>query len=262
MRRESAIFWAALEFPELVSGRDWRCDKVEPDEVERNCHSLDNRIQMEISNAVLQALVKIAWSPLATALAGAVGGGLIAYLAAGRGERATLQEQQRRRELEFQAALRALLIEMLRGAELALSGSGAILTWADPSGKTPDELEVVAQTFEGKILFSSAKYFRDRVWSKYEDVLVENLDSATIYTVDSAYSSARQTFDFVGAPLPKGATRLNLGLRFTLWQVASEFSKAIPQILERLTEADERKRLEPRIQKMTAMLDSQSKLVN
>ena len=76
MRRESAIFWAALEFPELVSGRDWRCDKVKPDEVERNCHSLDNRIQMEISNAVLQALVKIAWSPLATALAGAVGGGL------------------------------------------------------------------------------------------------------------------------------------------------------------------------------------------
>jgi hypothetical protein len=47
-----------------------------------------------------------------------------------------------------------------------------------------------------------------------------------------------------------------------LWQVASEFSKAIPQILERLTEADERKRLEPRIQKMTAVLDSQSKLVN
>jgi hypothetical protein len=87
-----------------------------------------NRIQMEISNAVLQALVKIAWSPLATALAGAVAGGLIAYSAAGRGERATLQEQQRRRELEFQAALRALLIETLRGAELALSGSGAILT--------------------------------------------------------------------------------------------------------------------------------------
>jgi hypothetical protein len=35
MKRESAIFWAALEFPQLVSGRDWRCDKVKPDEVER-----------------------------------------------------------------------------------------------------------------------------------------------------------------------------------------------------------------------------------
>ena len=262
MRRESAIFWAALEFPELVSGRDWRCDKVKPDEVERNCHSLENRIQMEISNAVLQALVKIAWSPLATALAGAVGGGVNSVFGGWSGRACDITRTAETKRIGIPSCVARIVNRNARGAELALSGSGAILTWADPSGKTPDELEVVAQTFEGKILFSSAKYFRDRVWSKYEDVLVENLDSATIYTVDSAYSSARQTFDFVGAPLPKGATRLNLGLRFTLWQVASEFSKAIPQILERLTEADERKRLEPRIQKMTAMLDSQSKLVN
>jgi hypothetical protein len=46
-------------------------------------------------------------APFATAMAG----GFIGYLAAGRGERATLREQHRRREREFQAALRALLIE-------------------------------------------------------------------------------------------------------------------------------------------------------
>lgn len=200
--------------------------------------------KMGISAEVLQALVSIAWSPLATALGDALAGGLIVYLAAGRGERATLQEQQRRRELEFQAALRALLIEMLRGAELALSGSGTVIT------------------HEEKIPFHSAKYFRDRVWQKYEDVLVENLDSATIYTVDSAYTSARQIFDFVGAPLPQGATKVKLDLPFDLWGVASDFSRAIPPILERLTDAGERKQLELRIRKMTSMLESQGKAVS
>lgn len=217
-------------------------------------------VVMEITTGISQAFVKIAiaLSPVATTLAA----GLIGYFAAGRGERASLREQQRRRQLEFQAALRALLIEMLRGAELALSGSGAVLSWTDPSGKNRDELEAVAKAYEGKIPFPSAKYFRDRVWWKYEDALGENLDSATIYSVDTAYSSARQTFDFVGAPLPQGATRLHPSLRCNLWRVASDFSKVIPSILERLTDAEERKRLEPRIQNMMSMLESQGKIVN
>jgi hypothetical protein len=66
-------------------------------------------------------------TPLAIALVGALAalaGGLITYLAAGRGERATLREQQRRRELEFQAALRALLIEMLRGGRTRVERFG------------------------------------------------------------------------------------------------------------------------------------------
>lgn len=203
-------------------------------------------------------------TPLAIALVGAVAalaGGLITYLAAGRGERATLREQQRRRELEFQAALRALLIEMLRGAELALSGSGTVITWADPSGKPPGELDLIARAHEGKIPFSSAKYFRDRIWQKYEDVLVENLGCATIYAIDSAYNSARQAFDFVGAPLPQGATRMNVDLRYFLWRAAADFSEAIPPTLERMTDAEERKQLEVRIQKMTSMLESQRKVV-
>jgi hypothetical protein len=214
--------------------------------------------KMQISAAVTQALVKIAWSPLATAVAAA----LITYLAAGRGERTTSREQRRRRQSEFQAALRALLIEVLRGAELALTGSGTVITWADPSSKNARELDDVAQMYEGKVVpFHHARYFRDRVWSKYEDVLVENLNSATIYTVDSAYASARQTFDFVGAPLPQGATKINLNLPFMLWRVASGFSTAIPLILERLIDPVERKQLEPRIQKMTRMLESQHKLL-
>jgi hypothetical protein len=77
--------------------------------------------------------------------------------------------------LEFQAALRALVIEMLRGAELALRGSGTVLTWGDPSGKTSADLDLVAEAHEGKIPYASAKYFRDRIWQKYEDVLVEKL---------------------------------------------------------------------------------------
>jgi hypothetical protein len=210
----------------------------------------------------MEALVKIAWSPVATTLIGALAGGVIAYLAAGRGERATLREQRRRRELEFQAALRALLIEMLRGAELALSGSGTVLSWGDPSGKTPAELELAAQAHEGKIPFSSAKYFRDRAWSKYEDVLVENLDSPSINTIDSAYSSARQVFDFVGAPLPQGATKMKLDLPYNLWRAASDFAGAISPVLERLTDTGERKQLELRIQKMTSMLESQGKVVS
>jgi hypothetical protein len=213
---------------------------------------------METIVAIAQALVKIAASPFATALAG----GLIGYLAAGRGERATLREQRRRRELEFQAALRALLIEMLRTAELALSGSGPVASWGDPAGKTEEQLDATARAYEGKIPFTSAKYFRDRAWLKCEDTFIENLDSATIYAVDTAYSGARQTFDFVGTPLPQRATRLHPGLPYTLWRVASDFSKTIPLILERLTDADERKQLEPRIERMKANLESQSKVVN
>ncbi len=125
-------------------------------------------------------------------------------VAAEPGERATLREQHPRRQLQFQAALRALLVEVLGAVELALSGSGTVLSWPSPSGKSPAELKIIAQTYEGKIPFSSAKYFRDRVWSKFEDVLLENLDSATISALDSAYRSARQVFDFVGAPLPQG----------------------------------------------------------
>lgn len=179
-----------------------------------------------------------------------------------RGERPIVRGQQRRRELPLQAALRALLIEILGSVELALNGSHAVISWSDPSGKMPADLEVIAQAFEGKIPFPAAKYFRDRVWSQYEEVFLENLDSATIYAVDSAYRSARQVFDFVGAPLPQGATTWNISLRYLLWRCASDFSKVIPLILERLTNADERKGLEPRIQKMTSMLDSQSKVVN
>jgi membrane protein YqaA with SNARE-associated domain len=98
-------------------------------------------------------LLAIAWSPLATALVGTLAGGLIAYLVARHGENATLREQQRRGELEFQAALRALLIEMFRGAELALSGSGTVLTWGSPSGKTSAELDLTAQAYEGRYRF-------------------------------------------------------------------------------------------------------------
>jgi hypothetical protein len=79
---------------------------------------------METIVAFAQALAKIASSPFVTALAG----GLIGYFAAGRGERATLREQRRKREREIQAAFRALVIEMLRTAELALSGSSVVRT--------------------------------------------------------------------------------------------------------------------------------------
>jgi hypothetical protein len=44
--------------------------------------------------------------------------------------------------------------------------------------------------------------------------------------------------------------------------VAFDFSKAIPPILERLTDAEERGRLAPRIQKLNSMLESQGKVVN
>ena len=108
--------------------------------------------------AFAEALVKIASSPSATALAG----GLIGYLAAGRGERTTLKERRRRRELEFQAALRALLIEMLRAAELALSGSSSVPRWGDPAQKTEEQLEKTAQAYEGKVPLPLGKYFRDR----------------------------------------------------------------------------------------------------
>jgi hypothetical protein len=92
-------------------------------------------------------------------------------------------------------------------------------------------------------------------------VLVENLDSGAIYAIDGAYNAARQVFDFVGAPLPQGATRLSPQLRYNLWRVASDFSQAIVPILERLTDAKERKLLELRIQKMTSSLESQRKIV-
>jgi hypothetical protein len=121
-------------------------------------------------------------------------GGLIAYLAARRGDRAILRQQQGRTELEFQTALRVLLIEILRGAELALSGSGTIMTSGNASCKALDELEAGAEAYEGKIPFPCANYFRDWVWSKYDDVLIEHLDTATIYIVDTAYSSARRVF--------------------------------------------------------------------
>jgi hypothetical protein len=119
----------------------------------------------------------------------------------------------------------------------------------------------VAQAYEGKIPFSSAKYFRDRVWSKYEDVLVEKLDSSTIYTIDTAYSAARQVYDFVGAPLPQGATRLQSGLPYLLWRAAWDFSQAIAPTLERLTDAEERKQLNDAFQKMTSRLELQRKIV-
>jgi hypothetical protein len=214
-----------------------------------------SRICLEV-----KTVVALAYSPLVSVFAALVGG-LIAYFAAGRGDRANLREQQRHRKLEFQAALRALLIEMLRGAELALSGSGTVLSWGDPSGKTHAELEFAAQAHEGQIPFYSAKYFRDRAWLKYEDVLVENLDSLTINTIDSAYSSARQVFDFVGAPLPQGATRMHSGLPYLLWRAAWDFSQAIAPTLERLTDAEEREQLSDTFQKMTSRLESQRKVV-
>jgi hypothetical protein len=107
---------------------------------------------------LMRMLVIIAYSPLVSVL-GTLAGGLIGYFAAGRGERATVREQKRRRQLEFQAALLALLIEMLMGAELALSGSGMVTTWPDPYGQTSTELERIAEALESKIPFSSAKYF-------------------------------------------------------------------------------------------------------
>jgi hypothetical protein len=151
---------------------------------------------------------------------------------------------------------------MLRTAELALSGSGTVASWGDPSRKTAEEREATARAYEGKIPFNSAKYFRDRVWVKYEDAFIENLDSATIYAVDTAYSGARQIFDEMGSPLPPGATRFAPQLPYLLWRVASDFSKAIPPILDRLTGAEERKRLQPRIEKVNSMLESQGKVVN
>jgi hypothetical protein len=141
-----------------------------------------------------------------------------------------------------------------------LSGSGTVITWADPSGKTPGELDLIAKAHEGKIPFSSAKYFRDRIWQKYEDVLVENLGSATIYTIDCAYNSARQAFDFVDAPLPQGATRIKPTVFFVEGGVGLLRGHSA-RLLERLTDAEERKQLELRIQKMTSMLESQRKVV-
>jgi hypothetical protein len=183
-------------------------------------------------------------------------------VAAELGERTTLRERRRRGVLQFQAALRALLAEILGAAELALSGSGTVFSWPNPSGKSPAELKIIAQEYEGKIPFSSAKYFRDRVWSKYEDVLLENLDAATISALDGAYGSARQVFDLVGAPISQGATYLHPSFPYILWRVASDFSKAIPLLVERLADIEERKQLEPRIRRMTSMVDSQSKVVN
>jgi hypothetical protein len=52
---------------------------------------------------------------------------------------------------------------MLRTAELALSGSGVVPSWGDPSRKTPDEREATARANEGKIPFPALKYFRDRL---------------------------------------------------------------------------------------------------
>jgi hypothetical protein len=173
-----------------------------------------------------------------------------------------LREQRHRKELEFQAALRALLIEMLRAAELALSGSGTVPSWGDPAAKTAQERNATAQAYEGKIPFTSAKYFRDRVWLKYEDAFIENLDSAVIYTVDTAYSGAHQVFDMVGSPLPSGSTLLSPQLPYNLWRVALDFSKAIQLILSELKDIQERERLRPRIEKLNLTLESQGKVVH
>ena len=59
-----------------------------------------------------------------------------------------------------------------------------------------------------------------RLIRKYKEKLT------TIYTIDSAYGSARQVFDFVGAPLPQGATRMQSGMPYLLWRAAWDFSQA------------------------------------
>jgi hypothetical protein len=61
---------------------------------------------------------------------------------------------------------------------------------------------------------------------------------------------------------PLGSRPLFRYERVRIRRVASDFSKIIPSLLDRLADAEERKGLEPRIQKMTSMLDSQSKIVN
>jgi Domain of unknown function (DUF4062) len=56
-----------------------------------------------------------------------------AQIAAERSEETILRERRAARELEFQAALRGLLSEMLETMQLALSGSGTVANWRDPS---------------------------------------------------------------------------------------------------------------------------------
>jgi len=185
-----------------------------------------------------------------------------AQIAAEHSEVTILRGSRAARQLELQAALRGLPSEMLETMQLALNGSGTVANWGDPSRKTAEQREATAQAYEGHIPFSAAKYFQDRMREKYEGVLLENLDSDTIYSINSAYSSARQVFDLVGALLPQGATLLAPQLPYLLWRVAADFSKAIPLILDQLKDIEERKRLEPWIQKLNSMLESQGMVVN
>jgi hypothetical protein len=223
-----------------------------------------DEIRMQISDAALHDFVKVAWSPLVAALIGLLGvlaGGWITYFATVRRDRAASEERELRRLFDFQAAVRAVVIEMLRAAELALNGSSTILSWSDPSNKSPSEREETARAFEGKALFPLARYFSDRFWKKYEDVLFANLDSATINAIDSAYDSGRQMFDYLREPLREGATNLNVDVRALLCGVASQFSEAMKELVKRIGDANERKQLEFRMETMRSRLASQRELI-
>jgi hypothetical protein len=203
------------------------------------------------------------YSPLAAALPGVLGaivGGLIGYFGRDGWSAQCFGSNGGDGNWNSRPRARAANRNGPRGrAGVERFGHGFYLGSA--AGKTREELEQTAQAFEGKTPFPSAKYFRDRAWLKYEDVLVENLDSESVYAIDRAYSGARQVFDFVGEPLPQGATRLQWDLRYDLWRAASDFAEVIGPTLQRLRDVEERKRLSETFAKVTSRLESQRQVV-
>jgi hypothetical protein len=141
-----------------------------------------------------------------------------------------------------QAAVRGVIVEMLKGVRLAWIGSATVLSIAN------------------RIPFDSACYFEDASWTRNSEVLGQILDIEVLDTTAIAYDSARRVFDFAGRAYPE--TTVNFQLPSMLTGVACELLEAASLVVERIADPGERQRFKEKIAKSVRTLSSREGLPN
>jgi hypothetical protein len=141
---------------------------------------------------------------------------------------------------DVQAAVRGVIVEMLEGIRLALSGSATALPIANG------------------VPFPSAKYFRDKSWTRYSELLAQTLNIEVLDRIATAYDSARRVFDFAGNPYPD--TKVKFQIPSMLVGVARELLEAAFLLSEHIADPGERQRFEENLPKLRADINLQRKM--
>jgi hypothetical protein len=142
--------------------------------------------------------------------------------------------------LARESAVRGVIVELLKNARLAMTGSATVSSGAN------------------QIPYTSATYFDESSWMKNSQRLGQILDLEVLDKVTSAYDSARRVFDFVGKPYP--ATKVKFQLHTLLASLARELVEAAALLADQITDQGERQRTAETIEKLRARVRSQSEV--